>query len=67
EKTLAFIKQYGAATDFNKHPRRFSFDAGLRTVLAELNNVDAFPAPRAVRPPGVAQKHLEATLAGLKK
>lgn len=36
--------------------------------MAELNNVDAFgETPRAVVPGKIAQKHLEATLAGLKK
>ena len=68
EKSAAFVSQYGKDINFNKPVRAFSFDAGLRSVMAELNNVDAFGAtPRAVKPPGLAQKHLEATLAGLKK
>lgn len=60
------VAKYGAKTDFNKHVRRFSFDPAFRTVMAQLNEIDAFAAPRAVRPPGAAQKHLEVTLSGLK-
>ncbi|MDP2854338.1 MAG: hypothetical protein Q8O28_08845 [Smithellaceae bacterium] len=68
EKSASFVSQYGKDINFNKPVRAFSFDAGLRSVMAELNNVDAFGAiPRAVKPPVVAQKHLEATLADLKK
>lgn len=68
EKTISMVSQHGKAINFNKPVRAFSFDAGLRTTMAELNNIDAFgETPRAVRPPYVAQKHLEATLAGLKK
>jgi len=60
------VAKLGAQTDFNKHVRRFSFDPAFRSVMAELNEKDAFAAPRAVRPPGAAQKHLEVTLSGLK-
>ena len=68
EKTASFVTKYGMTTDFNKHVRKFSFDSGFRNVMAELNNIDAFgETPRAVKPPVVAQKHLEATLADLKK
>lgn len=68
EKTASFVTKYGSQINFNSHVRRFSFDPGLRTVMAELNNIDAFgEIPRAVVPAKVAQKHLEATLAGLKK
>jgi para-nitrobenzyl esterase len=68
EKTASFVTQYGSDINFNKPARAFSFDAGLRNVMAELNNIDAFGAtPRAVKPPVVAQKHLEATLAELQK
>lgn len=68
EKTASFVKKYGSQINFNNHVRRFSFDSALRTVMAELNNIDAFgEIPRAVKPPVVAQKHLEASLAGLKK
>jgi len=68
EKTQSIVAEHGQSIVFNKHVRAFSFDSGFRTVMAELNNIDAFgETPRAVRPPGVAQKHLEATLAGLAK
>lgn len=67
EQVAAVVAKLGGQTVFNKPVRAFSFDAGFRSVMAELNEIDAFGAPRAVRPPGVAQKHLEATLAGLKK
>jgi len=68
EKSASFVSQYGKDINFNKPVRAFSFDAGLRSVMAELNNVDAFgEMPRAVKPPTVAQKHLEATLADLAK
>ena len=68
EKASSFVTQYGKEINFNKHVRAFSFDAGFRSVMAELNNIDTFgETPRAVRPPGLAQKHLEATLAKLKK
>ena len=67
EKVSAAVSQYGKGINFNKPVRAFSFDAGLRSVMAELNNVDAFgEMPRAVTPPVVAQKHLEASLAKLK-
>ncbi|MBP9010129.1 MAG: hypothetical protein WAP08_06370 [Smithellaceae bacterium] len=62
------MAQFGRGIIFDKPVRAFSFDSGFRTVMAELNNVDAFgETPRAVRPPVPAQKHSEATLAGLKK
>ncbi|MEE9911873.1 MAG: hypothetical protein K4571_09120 [Deltaproteobacteria bacterium] len=68
EKAASFVSQYGKDIKFDKHVRAFSFDAGLRSVMAELNNIDAFgETPRAVKPPVVAQKHLEATLADLMK
>lgn len=68
KKSAAAVTKYGKDINFNKHVRYFSFDPGLRSVLAELNNVDAFgETPRAVRPPFVAQKHLQATIEGLKK
>ena len=68
EKTASFVTQHGKEIIFNKPVRAFSFDAGFRSVMAELNNIDAFgETPRAVKPPVVAQKHLEASLAGLKK
>jgi len=68
EKTASFVTQYGMTTNFDKPVRAFSFDSGLRNVMAELNNIDAFGlTPRAVKPPVVAQKHLEASLADLTK
>lgn len=68
EKTSLVVAQFGKEINFNKPVRAFSFDAAFRTVMAELNNADAFgETPRAVRPPVLAQKHLEATLAELKK
>jgi para-nitrobenzyl esterase len=68
EQVASFVTKYGSEINFNNHVRRFSFDSGFRTVMAELNNIDAFGAtPRAVKPPGLAQKHLETSLAGLKK
>jgi len=68
EKAASFVTQFGKGIVFDKPVRAFSFDAGLRGVMAELNNIDYFGAtPRAVKPPVVAQKHLEATLEGLKK
>ncbi len=66
EKSTSVMSQFGKDIDFNKHVRRFSFDSGFRSVMAELNNIDAFgDFPRAVTPPGRAQKHLEASLAKL--
>jgi len=68
DQTASFVTQYGKGINFNKPARIFSFDPGFRNVMAELNNIDAFgEAPRAVTPPVVAQKHLEASLANLKK
>jgi len=68
EKSASFVSQYGQDINFNKPVKAFSFDAGLRSVMAELNNIDAFgETPRAVKPPVVAQKHLEASLAELNK
>ncbi|NLN38371.1 MAG: hypothetical protein GX155_02100 [Smithella sp.] len=68
KKTAAAVTQYGKEINFNKSVRAFSFDSGFRSVLTELNNVDAFgEAPRAVKPPFTAQKHFKATLEGLKK
>lgn len=68
EKAASFVTKYGKEINFNKPVRAFSFDAGFRSVMAELNNIDLFgETPRAVKPPVVAQKHLEATLAGLNK
>ena len=71
EKTASYVSKYGAETNFNKPLRganSFSFDEGFRSVMAELNNVDAFGStPRAIKPPFVAQKHLEASIAELKK
>lgn len=68
EKSASFVSQYGKDINFNKPVRAFSFDAGLRSVMAELNNIDAFgETPRAVKPPVAAQKHLEASLAKLNK
>jgi len=68
EKAASFVTKYGKEINFNKPVRAFSFDAGFRSVMAELNNIDLFgETPRAVKPPVVAQKHLEATLAGLIK
>jgi len=68
EKVASMVSKHGKEINFNKPVRAFSFDAGFRSVMAELNEIDAFgETPRAVRPPGVAQKHLEATLERLKK
>lgn len=68
EKAASFVTQFGKDINFNKPVRAFSFDAGFRATIAELNNIDFFgETPRAVRPPVVAQKHLEATLAELAK
>jgi para-nitrobenzyl esterase len=68
EQVVAFVSQYGMDINFNKPARAFSFDAGFRNVMAELNNIDAFGAiPRAVKPPFVAQKHLESSLEKLKQ
>ncbi len=68
EKVASMVSLYGKEMNFNKPVRAFSFDGGLRGAMAELNNADAFgDMPRAVRPPGVAQKHLEATLSRLKE
>ncbi len=68
EKTASYVTKYGAETNFNKPVRAFSFDGGFRSIMAELNNADAFGStPRAIKPPFVAQKHLEASLAELKK
>ncbi|HPC85725.1 MAG TPA: hypothetical protein P5238_02110 [Smithellaceae bacterium] len=68
EQAASFVTKYGKETNFNKNVRAFSFDAGLRSVMAELNNVDAFgETPRAVVAGKIAQKHLEETLAALKK
>ena len=68
DQTASFVTQYGKDINFNKPARIFSFDPGFRNVMAELNNIDAFgAAPRAVTPPVVAQKHLEASLADLQK
>lgn len=68
KKSASFVSKYWKDISFNKPVRAFSFDPGFRSVMAELNDIDAFGAiPRAVKPPVVAQKHLEATLADLKK
>jgi para-nitrobenzyl esterase len=68
EKTASFVTAYGMTTNFNKPVRAFSFDPGFRNVMAELNDIDAFgETPRAVKPPVAAQKHLEASLADLKR
>jgi len=68
EKTASVVTKEGMTTNFDKPVRAFSFDAGFRGVMAELNNIDAFGAmPRAVKPPVIAQKHLESELAKLKK
>lgn len=67
-KTASVVTQHGKTINFDKHVRAFSFDAGFRSVMAELNNVDAFgETPRAVVPGKIAQKHLEESLAKLKK
>ncbi len=66
EKVATMVSQYGKDINFNKPVRAFSFDGGFRAVMAELNNVDSFgDMPRAVKPPVVAQKHLEDSLAKL--
>lgn len=68
EKAAAFVGQYGKSINFDKPVRAFSFDGGLRAVMSELNNIDFFgDVPRAVKPPKVAQKHLEDSLAELQK
>jgi para-nitrobenzyl esterase len=68
EKVAAKVSQFGKDINFNKHVRAFSFDGGFRGVMAELNNIDAFgDMPRAVKPPVVAQKHLEASLAKIQE
>lgn len=67
EKVASVTSQYGKNINFNQPVRAFSFDGGLRATMAELNNIDIFgEMPRAVKPPVVAQKHLEASLAKLK-
>jgi len=68
EKAASFVTLYGKDINFDKPVRAFSFDGGLRATVAELNNIDFFgETPRAVKPPVVAQKHLETTLAELAK
>lgn len=68
EKAAVFVGQYGKNINFDKSVRAFSFDGGFRSVMAELNNIDFFgDVPRAVKPPKVAQKHLQASLAELQK
>jgi para-nitrobenzyl esterase len=68
EQAASFVTKYGKGMNFNSNIRAFSFDAGFRNVMAELNNVDAFgETPRAVVAGKIAQKHLETTLAALKK
>ena len=63
EEAVSAISKYSKSIDLNKPARMFSFDGGFRSAMAELNYMDAFgDLPRAVRPPVVAQKHLEATL-----
>ena len=67
EKVSSVVSQYGKEINFDKDVRAFSFDSGFRTVMSELNNVDAFgDVPRAVMPAKNAQKHFEDSLAKLK-
>lgn len=67
QQAASFVSTYGKAINFNKSVHAFSFDPGFRNVMAELNNIDAFgTTPRAVKPPALARKHLEASLANLK-
>jgi hypothetical protein len=67
QQVASFVSRYGREINFNKPVHAFSFDAGFRNVMAELNNIDAFgTTPRAVKPPALARKHLEASLANLK-
>ena len=64
QQAASFISRYGQEINFNKPVHAFSFDPGFRNVMAELNNIDAFgAAPRAVKPPALARRHLEASLA----
>ena len=64
EQAASFVSTYGREINFNKPVHAFSFDPGFRNVMAELNNIDAFgAAPRAVKPPALARRHLEASLA----
>jgi para-nitrobenzyl esterase len=63
EKVSDVISQRHQSIHIDKPARAFSFDGGFRSAMAELNYIDAFgDLPRAVKPPAVAQKHLEATL-----
>lgn len=63
EKVSSVISQHHKSINLDKPARAFSFDGGFRSAMAELNNIDAFgDLPRAVKPPAVARKHLEATL-----
>jgi para-nitrobenzyl esterase len=67
-KTVSFVDKYGSGINFNQNIRAFSFDPGFRSVMSELNEVDAFgDTPRAVMSPTVAKKHLDNTLSKLKK
>lgn len=67
QKVVSFVNNHGKKIEFNKHPRAFSFDVGLRSLLTALNDVDAFgELPRAVMSPTVAKKNFEAELAKLK-
>jgi len=68
EKIASVISQHGKNINFDKPARVFSFDGGFRNAMAELNHIDAFgDLPRAVKPPAVAQRHLEATLKKLQE
>ena len=64
QQAASFVSMYGREINFNKPVHVFSFDPGFRNVMAELNNIDAFgTSPRAVNPPALARRHLEASLA----
>lgn len=63
QQAASCMTKYGQKMNFNQPVHAFSFDPGFRNVMAELNNINAFgTAPRAVKPPALARRHLEASL-----
>jgi len=68
EKVSFVVSQYSQSINLTKPARAFTFDGGFRNAMAELNDINAFgDLPRAVKPPAVAQKHLEVTLKKLQE
>jgi para-nitrobenzyl esterase len=66
-KTASLVKKYGAEINFNQPVRAFSFDAGFRNLMNELNDSEVFgETPRAVRSPSAAKKHLDGVISALK-